>query len=94
MVIFDTPPLGTFIEAALLAAKADGTLLVVSSREAEQKKAQEVLSQLKKVNARILGAVLNKAELPHEDYYKYLKKHTVSRGKRSAVSAPRTRLWC
>lgn len=68
-IIFDTPPLGVFIEAALLASKVDGTVLVISSNRTDGRKAQEVVEQLKKANARILGVVLNAVNLPDDEYY-------------------------
>ncbi|MHB1314467.1 MAG: CpsD/CapB family tyrosine-protein kinase [Christensenellales bacterium] len=98
IVLFDTPPLGAFIEAALLAAKADGTIIVLSVGEVDQKKALEVIEQLKKANARILGVVLNKVKLPEEDYYGFYhsraakgKKHNTAPLKEPgyAISSPK-----
>ena len=71
MIIFDTPPLGAFIEAALLASKAEGTILLFSLGEVDKRKAQEVIEQLKKANAKILGVVLNKVHIADDNYYRY-----------------------
>ncbi len=69
IVIIDTPPLGSFIEAAIIASKADGTVLVLKSGFTDSSAAAEVVEQLKKAKARILGAVLNNVELSSEEYY-------------------------
>jgi capsular exopolysaccharide synthesis family protein len=70
IVIFDTPPLGYFIEAALLASRVDGTIITIRSGKVDNKKAQDVLEQLKRANARVLGVVLNEvASIDENDYY-------------------------
>ena len=72
LVIFDTPPLGLFIDAAILAAKLDGTVMVIAQDHDEIKHASSVIEQLKKGNANILGVALNFVA-PQEmvGYYKY-----------------------
>lgn len=69
VILLDTPPLGSFIEAAILASKADGTLLVLQSGSTEVSAAQAVVAQLEKAKARVLGAVLNNVDMSSEDYY-------------------------
>lgn len=75
LVIYDTPPLGSIIDSALLAAQSDGTVLVVKPKMVRLKDAQRVKAQLEKAGARVLGAVLN--QIPKRDfksdfvYYKY-----------------------
>lgn len=71
VIIFDTPPLGTFIEAAILASKSDGTILVVDSGGVDEKKAQDVVEQLNRANAQILGVVLNNVATSDDEYYGY-----------------------
>lgn len=60
IILFDTPPLGSFIDAALLAAQADGTILVMQPGRAQGSAVKAVVDQLRKVDARILGVVLNR----------------------------------
>lgn len=69
MVIFDTPPLGSVIDCAILSAQVDGTVLVIASNTVEYANAQKVKEQLEKVNARILGVVLNKMKKSEYRYY-------------------------
>ncbi len=71
VIIFDTPPLGTFIEPAILASKSDGTVIVLQSGATDAAEAQAVVAQLEKAKARILGVVLNGVEASGGDYYYY-----------------------
>lgn len=59
MVIFDSPPVVAVTDAAVLASKLDGVLLVISSGKTKRDLAQRAKAMLEKVNARILGVVLN-----------------------------------
>jgi capsular exopolysaccharide synthesis family protein len=71
-VIVDTPPLGSMIDAALVATVADGTIMLIEHNTIDYNKALKVKEQLEKANARILGVVLNK--IPRKefrDYYYY-----------------------
>lgn len=70
-VILDTPPLGSFIDAAVLAEHADGAILVVNSGSREVRLLKETTEQLKKANARILGVVLNRINAHTSSYYRY-----------------------
>lgn len=83
IVIYDTLPMGMFIESALVASHADATLLVIRKGRAEVTAIQAALAQLEKANARIIGAVLNDADvqksLGYYGYYKY--KYRKSYGK-------------
>jgi protein-tyrosine kinase len=69
MIIFDSPPLGSVIDAAVLAAKTDGTLLVVKARSVNYKAAKHVKEQLDKVNANLVGVVLNRVQKKDYGYY-------------------------
>ncbi len=69
VIILDTPPLGSFIEAAVLASKADGTVLVINQGSTQIERARAVVSQLEKAKAHVLGVVLNNVEMSSSDYY-------------------------
>jgi len=72
MVIIDTPPLGSVIDAAVIASKTKGTILVIKSNATDFKLAKRVKVQLEKANARILGVVLNKvSKSNYKNYYNY-----------------------
>ena len=68
-VIIDTPPIGSVIDAAIVAQECDGVILVVSSGEISYKAVQKSKDQMEKSNCRILGAVLNKVEIGKGGYY-------------------------
>lgn len=57
-VLVDTPPLGAFVDAAVVAAQCDGAILVIGDRSARRKQAQAVAAQLEKCG-KILGVVRN-----------------------------------
>lgn len=72
LVIFDTPPLGSVIDCALISVLTDGTIFVIQSKKIDFRNAQRVKEQLEKVNARVLGVVLNKVEKnDYKNYYNY-----------------------
>lgn len=68
-VILDTPPLGSVIDAAIIAAQCDGAILVVSQGTVSRKNLKKTVEQLEKAECRILGAVLNKVDLSEDGYY-------------------------
>ncbi|MGI6334437.1 MAG: CpsD/CapB family tyrosine-protein kinase [Saccharofermentanales bacterium] len=79
VVLIDTPPVGTIIDAALIARHCDGTALVVKYNTVSRKELADAKAQLEKVGGRVLGVVLNDVELNaygmkkyyYKGYYKY-----------------------
>lgn len=59
MVLIDAPPVGAVTDAAILSTKVDGTILVVSSGSTDISLAQRAKQLLEKVQANIIGVVLN-----------------------------------
>lgn len=70
-VLIDSPPLGSVIDAAVIAPKCDGTILIVESNVTSHRAATDVKKQLELTGCRILGVVLNKIEPENRKYYKY-----------------------
>lgn len=68
-IIIDTPPVIAVTDAQLLSSYADGCILVVASSQVEREVAEKAKELLRKVNAKILGAVLNKLEMNEKRYY-------------------------
>lgn len=85
IVIFDTPPLCSFIEAAVLSSKVDGTVLIVSPGATDAEKAVEAVSQLKKANAKILGVVLNGVPDNYISDYYYRRKKGFKNSNKSII---------
>jgi capsular exopolysaccharide synthesis family protein len=61
IVIFDCPPLLPVTDAAVIAARSDGALLVVRFRRTKNAQVTGAVRALHAVNARIVGCVLNMA---------------------------------
>ena len=80
-IIFDTPPLGSFIDAAVLSKRADGVVIVVSSGSREIRLLKEIIEQLKKANAKMLGVVLNRVNSHRSSYYRYGDYYYRNQGK-------------
>ena len=59
VVFFDAPPVVAVTDAAVLATKVDGVLLVVNAGGTKRDYARAAKARLEKVNANLLGAVLN-----------------------------------
>lgn len=68
-VIFDTPPLSTFVDAAVLGSVADGTLLVVRENFVKRDDLVAAYDQLHKAEANVIGVVLNCCDTKRSDYY-------------------------
>jgi len=71
IVIFDTPPIGLVTDSAIISTIADGTIIVINVGETEIELAQHSVDLLKKVNANIIGVVLNKIPVKNNKYYGY-----------------------
>ena len=69
-IIIDAPPLGRVIDAAVIASKTDGSILVIDENMVKIKEAQGIVSQLKKSGSNILGVVKNRVRRKESRYYK------------------------
>jgi len=63
IVLFDTPPVTAVTDAAVLATRLDGVLLVFQAGKTRRERAREARRLLEKVKANIIGVVLNNARL-------------------------------
>ncbi len=63
MVLFDAPPVIAVTDAAVLASKVDGVLLVVHAGRTRREHVQRARTLLDKVGIRLVGAVLNDVPL-------------------------------
>ena len=76
IIIIDTAPIGLVIDAALLAQKADASILVVESGRTPKKLVRKAKRDLEQTNTKFLGIILNKVnekELGYGDYGGYRK---------------------
>ena len=78
-IIIDSPPLGTVIDAAVIAASCDGAIMVITPGKIGYHEALEVKTQLEKSGCKILGAILNDIYGKRTKYNKkYYKKYEYS----------------
>lgn len=79
-ILVDTPPTLPVTDASVVASSADAAILVLRSGDTEEVAAQRAVEQLRRVNARIAGAVLNAVSSRHDHYYTYYSsRHDPSR---------------
>ena len=71
MIIIDSAPLQAVTDAQILSRKADGTILVVRAEKTKRDSVMQAKELLQKVDANILGVVLNGIENIRKKYYYY-----------------------
>lgn len=74
LVILDTPPTLAVTDAAVLASKVDGVILLVEARRTSHQAARRAWENLQRVGSTILGTVLTKAKLERKAYYYYAEE--------------------
>lgn len=62
-VFFDTPPVVAVTDAAVLATKVDGVLLVISAGKTRREYARTAVQRLQQINARLVGTVLTNVQM-------------------------------
>jgi tyrosine-protein kinase Etk/Wzc len=92
MVVFDSPPILAVTDATVLGAASDAVILVLRAGETEEAAAQRALQQLRRVQARVAGAVLNGIERRRDRYYNRYYNYRDEGGKRGAFATLRRRL--
>ena len=69
LVIIDTPPVGSVIDASIVSKNTDGVVVVLSNGAISYKFARKIKEQLDTAGAKVLGCVLNKVNLSGNKYY-------------------------
>lgn len=73
MVILDSPPVGLVTDAAVLSTMVDGVIIVCAAGRTKREDIRKAINSLKKVNANIIGVVMNKVKhkknLSYTAYY-------------------------
>ncbi|MFC1867605.1 DUF4388 domain-containing protein [Thermodesulfobacteriota bacterium] len=70
ILIIDSPPILPASDALLLAPHADGVVLMARAGLINRDMVKRTADQLRKVNANLLGVVLNQVDIRREGYYK------------------------
>lgn len=68
-ILFDSPPVLSATDAALLGIKLDGVLLVVKAGHSRRDQTQRAREALEQVNVRVVGAVLTNAPRENRKIY-------------------------
>ncbi len=71
IVFIDSPPVGTVTDSAILSTIVDGTILVTASAKVEIEAAKRAKELLCKVNANIIGVILNMLQKHEKGNYYY-----------------------
>lgn len=74
IIIIDTPPMLSVIDAAVIAKSCDGGIIVISSGKTSYRQIRKTRDQLERANSKIIGCVLNKVDNSQSDYYSYYYK--------------------
>jgi capsular exopolysaccharide synthesis family protein len=73
ILVVDGPPVNLASDATVLATLVDGTVLVIRAGSTRREEASHAAESLRKVNARILGAVLTHVPMANKSYYAYYR---------------------
>jgi len=71
VIIIDSPPLLPVTDAAIVAAKSDGAILIVKHGKTSRSQVASAVSALDAVDARLLGSVLNMMPTKGAEAYGY-----------------------
>jgi non-specific protein-tyrosine kinase len=63
ITLFSAPPVLAVTDAAVLATRVDGVLLLLSAGKTKREHARQAIARLEKVNARVVGAVLDNVSM-------------------------------
>jgi len=70
-VLLDSPPVNMVTDAVLLSSMVDGVLMVLKSADTRIDHAKEALEKLNKVEAKMVGVILNNVDTTAGYYYYY-----------------------
>ncbi len=97
VLLLDSPPATALADAAVLATQTDGVLLVLDSGATRREVARRAMEALHRVNARVVGAILNRLPTSGGGYYYYYyyhgRYHSSDDGKPGGSSSRRTPRW-
>jgi capsular exopolysaccharide synthesis family protein len=71
IIVVDSPPVTALSDAAVLATQTDGVLLVLDAGKTGRELAKRAVEALGRVNARVIGVLLNRMPARGAGYYYY-----------------------
>ncbi|UBK69221.1 tyrosine-protein kinase domain-containing protein [Clostridium perfringens] len=81
-VFIDTPPIGIVSDAGIVSTYSDGIILVAASNEVDDNVIKLSKDRLLKVNANIIGCILNKFDYKNHNEYEYYGYYYSDEGKK------------
>lgn len=75
-VLIDSPPVVALTDAAIISTYSDAVILIVSSGTVEYSELDGAIMNLKRVNANLIGAVINNLKRVSNGYYYYYYYYT------------------
>jgi capsular exopolysaccharide synthesis family protein len=70
-VLIDSPPLASLSDSIVLGSMVEMTVLVIKHNENDRDLIKRTMQQMRKVNANVIGAVLNSVDLKRAGYHDY-----------------------
>lgn len=70
-VIIDSPPIGLVIDAAIIAQKADASIMVTEAGAIKRRFVAKAIDQMQQSGAQFLGVILNKVDATSDAYGSY-----------------------
>jgi capsular exopolysaccharide synthesis family protein len=89
LVVYDSPPVSVGADASLLAATAEGAVMVVDARRTGRNALLQAVEQLRRANANVLGIVLNRTPDSSRTSYYYRSRPTAAE-ERPRATPPRS----
>ncbi|ELY5748734.1 tyrosine protein kinase [Streptococcus iniae] len=90
-IIIDTPPIGLVIDSAIIAQKADATILVTEAGSIKRRFVQKAKEQMEQSGAQFLGVILNKVDQQLGSYGAYGSYGDYGKTKKSSKSKKHSR---
>lgn len=87
-VIFDTPPVGVFVDAAVLSRLVDGVVMVVKTGGPKRSEVVAAYDQLQKADAHIIGACATFCSRTNVEYYAYYNANNERIGTSEDIKEP------
>ncbi|WP_313469912.1 CpsD/CapB family tyrosine-protein kinase, partial [Carnobacterium sp.] len=73
LIIFDLPPVVAVTDAQIMASKVNGTIFVIRKETSTKDKIMESKLLLQRVNANVIGVVLNRIKVTENFNYDYYR---------------------
>ncbi len=85
-IFIDAPPIGIVTDSGIISTYSDGVVFVVGSNETDVNLAKISKERLEKVNANILGVVLNKFDVSKNSGYEYYNYYYQEQSDKNYIS--------